>query len=254
MKDRRETKVTLELHPAKIVRVLSLTALLLMLLSVAGQIYTYQLNDGTMSPLVMKFYIDGEANIPTFYSSYILLFVSLLLGVIYFRQCTLNDRYRLPWFLLAAGFLFLSVNESTLLYHDLLSPLFKHLKMYMTGVVGISIISVALILILYQSVWFFIYLPGRYRTPFALAGALYLSGAVGMDKIGTMYHEVHTKFNLSYSMLATLEAIVEMSGILVFIYALLTYLSEMDSIDMKNKGDIRNSQLSQNDPSVTMRS
>ncbi|HEX2958118.1 MAG TPA: hypothetical protein VHO70_14890 [Chitinispirillaceae bacterium] len=231
----KETEVIFKLHPGKVIRVLSLTALLVIIASVAGQVYTYQFNGGASTPLIMKLYIDGEENIATFFVSAVYLISSLLLYLVYLHKCNNNDKFRFYWFILSAGFLFLAVDESVLLYHDLLSSPLKSFGMNINSAVGIGIATIILFLILYESVLFFIHLPGRYRILFALSGVIYIAGSVGMDKIGTMYHEVHSKFNLSYSMLATLEAMMEIGGVLVLIYSLLTLLSEIDSTDIKKQ-------------------
>ncbi len=58
---------------------------------------------------------------------------------------------------------------------------------------------------------------------FLIAGATYLGGVLGMELVGSSYIFNYGP-SLSYGIVATIEEVLEMLGIIVFIYALLDYL------------------------------
>lgn len=70
-------------------------------------------------------------------------------------------------------------------------------------------------------------LPLRTRLSFLVAGALYVGGTLGMDVVQGPYAEQHGQYNMTFSMMATVEEVMEMSGVLVFIEALLAHLKNL---------------------------
>ena len=59
---------------------------------------------------------------------------------------------------------------------------------------------------------------------FPTAGAIYLSGAIGMEMLSGAYCSLHGQNNMTYSLYVLLEEFLEMAGIVTFISALLGYL------------------------------
>ena len=99
----------------------------------------------------------------------------------------------------------------------------RHLGVFYYGWVipGIAlVIAVALIFMR-----FLLRLPSGTRRSFLLAALLYLGGSLGVELIGGAYEESHGRENLRYSMIATVEESLELAGLIVFIYALLAYIS-----------------------------
>ena len=68
-------------------------------------------------------------------------------------------------------------------------------------------------------------LPSPIRRLFILAGLIYLSGAIGMETVaGHFVVPVWGDQGMKYVFCAAIEEFLEMIGIVVFMYALLTYL------------------------------
>jgi hypothetical protein len=62
---------------------------------------------------------------------------------------------------------------------------------------------------------------------FIAAGSLYLAGALGIESVGGWYFSRNGETeDLRYSLLVAAEEFAEMSGIILFIYALLDYLRQ----------------------------
>ena len=62
------------------------------------------------------FDVNGEANIPTWFSSLLLVLNSFILAIIAIRTKAQQGRYYTQWFVLAVVFLYLSIDEAALLH------------------------------------------------------------------------------------------------------------------------------------------
>ena len=69
----------------------------LTLASLAGVVFTHVLGHGTHSKFVNLFNLDGEMNVPAWYSSSTLLLCSILLGLIANHKMREGDGYSLHW-------------------------------------------------------------------------------------------------------------------------------------------------------------
>ena len=56
------------------------------------------------------------------------------------------------------------------------------------------------------------------------AGSVFVAGAIGMDLFGVRYLEQQDGADMIYAMMTTIEEFLELLGVIVFIYALLSYL------------------------------
>ena len=69
-------------------------------------------------------------------------------------------------------------------------------------------------------------LPARTRRLFLVAGSLYVGGAIGIELVGGRHAYLYGTQNMGYEMIVTFEEFLEMMGIVVFIYALMSYMAE----------------------------
>ena len=166
-----------------------------------------------------------EANLPTFFSSLILLCDAILLALIGSRYKSLSQKYW-HWLGLAFIFLFLALDEMIQIHEQLRAPM--EALFNTTGILYFAwfipyIIVTILIGIAYFK--FMMRLPKRILKLFILAGALFISGAVVMEAISGMYAEQYGESTLAYYLMYTFEEFLEMSGAIVFLYALLLYIS-----------------------------
>ena len=75
------TTKPIPLNPSSITRVLAASAVLLAMAGAAGQLTAFLTPHDNAYGLVRLFNLDAEQNIPTFFSSSLLLFAALLLAV-----------------------------------------------------------------------------------------------------------------------------------------------------------------------------
>jgi hypothetical protein len=170
-------------------------------------------------------WLDGEGNIPAWYSASLLLFCSMLLAVIAVAQRQHRRGHVVHWLILSLIFLFLSLDETAQLHELSISPLRDRFGatgfLYYAWIVPAGI-CVALFVVAYLR--FLGNLPARTRGLFLVAGAVFVGGAIGVEAVSGMQASLQGEQNLTYHLIITLEELLEMAGVTIFIYALLDYI------------------------------
>ena len=228
----------IHISPKRVALFLACVITFLVLASLGVSFSTYVLGRGNLLGLVELFNVDKEGNVPTWYGSISLLICSVLLATIAQAQpkeATTNSK---DWNLLAAIFLFLSIDEFASIHELLIFPVRTALGtqgfLYYAWVIPYGILVMLLGL---KLVKFFTQLPAKTRRSFFLAAFIYLSGTLGMEMITGQYATLYGQRNLPYALLTTIEELLEMSGVLVFIYALLVYLRRYVKVIQLNIGN-----------------
>ena len=68
-------------------------------------------------------------------------------------------------------------------------------------------------------------LPREDKLNILLAGIVYVAGAAGAELIGALYvHVYHTEHAIGYDIESAIEESLEMTGVILFVYALLRYI------------------------------
>jgi len=175
--------------------------------------------------VVRLLWLDGECNIPSWFSSALLLLCAFLLAVVAAAQRQLRDRHVGHWLALAVIFLFLSLDETAQLHELSIAPLrssFHTSGLFLYPWIIPAAICVAVFVLSYLG--FLASLPRRSRWLFVAAGAIYVAGALGVEALSGQQESLHGEETVGYHALITVEELLEMAGLVVFIYALLDYL------------------------------
>jgi len=176
--------------------------------------------------LVPLFDFNSESNLPTLFSSILMLLISLTLFFVGRSHKKQGESY-IPWFGLCFIFMFLAVDETASLHERLTQPIKDSLGttgvLYYAWVIPYGVATIAL-LVAYSR--FLLALPSRYLSLFLTSGALFVSGAVGLELLGGWYDEQHGTYNLTYSILYTVEELFEFTGLSLFLYSLLSYIDD----------------------------
>jgi hypothetical protein len=170
--------------------------------------------------------LNTEASLPTWYSSSALLLSAILVTTIALFKQQAADPYRYHWIGLSVIFLGLSVDEVATM-HETVSYILQTL-FHTTGFLFYTWVIPGMAFALIVSISYLRFvrdLPTTPRWQFFLAGALYVGGALGVEMVGAWYDSQHGMFSMTYSVLVACEEFLEMLGIVVFIYALLSYLA-----------------------------
>lgn len=216
---------------------LTLAAVICFLLVAHGvaQFCVFYLDHDYVYGLVPLFDLGQERNVPTLYSSLTLLLCAALLAIIAYAQAEKGNGSVHHWSALAGIFVLLSLDEALMLHEGVAAPVRAAMStsgpLYFAWIIpyGIAVLMVAAVYLrfLYR-------LPESTRRLFMLAAALYLGGALGMEAIEGAAFERIGSHNLLYVSLYTLEELLEMSGVAVFMYALAAYIAnEMQELRLR---------------------
>ena len=177
------------------------------------------------------FNLDRELNFPTWYSALMIAGCSVLLKLIATGKKQQGDRYERDWLLLSRIFCLMAIDEVVSI-HELLIipevsealnlPWFLHSAWVIPGTAFV--------------VWFarrfnkFVrHLPSKSKSHFLLAAFIYIGGALVMEMVGSHFAESIGQQHIIYALIATVEEFLEMTGIVLFIYALLVYLRQWNA-------------------------
>ncbi len=216
--------VRIDLNPGRLVNVVSLVAAALVLLHVVVKVASIARNDARLYGLVFLFDLNVERNIPSLYSG-ILLLANAALLLQASRMRSQGAAPRIGWLPLSIVFLFLAYDEMFGLHERLTEPL--HVALQTTGlfrfawtlIYGAGVIVAAC---LFLPLWWG--LAMRERRGMALAGGLYIAGALVMEMLGGAVYERHGGGDPLYLLLVTLEESLEMVGQICFMNVLLRQL------------------------------
>ena len=171
-------------------------------------------------------WVDGEGNIPSWFSACLFLLGSFLLATIASAQRQHRDHHVGRWWVLSLIFIYLSLDETAQL-HELSIPPLRD-AFHATGFLYYAWIipaAICVVLFILGYLSFLAKLPARTRGLFLLAGALFVGGALGVEAVSGKHAYLHGEQNLTYHLIVTVEELLEMAGLVVFTYALLDYIS-----------------------------
>lgn len=176
---------------------------------------------------IAKVDFDWENNLPSYFSTLLLVIAAALLGLIYRHAAATDGKERRRWGLLALIFLAMSIDEASSMHELLIDPLRETLGL--SGIFYFAWVVVAIPVVAALGLYFLPFLfrlPSATRTRFILAGALYVGGALGLEFFGGYSYEASDRGpSLVYDLTAHTEELLEMIGLIVFIDALLDYLA-----------------------------
>lgn len=220
-------KLTVFISPRKVFLFLTLVVIGLSIVSLAGQFSRYVLGHGSLLGLIRLFYVGYDANVPTWYSSGALLFCSLLLAFIATSQNMARIRYARHWKVLSAIFLFMSIDEVAMIHESadvILGSSISRTGFLYYGWVAVAIPLIVIFAVSYLK--FLAHLPKKTRVLFFVAGTIFISGGLGAEMFAGRHNELYGNNNMTYAIITSVEEFCEMFGIVVFIYALLSYIKE----------------------------
>ncbi len=150
--------------------------------------------------LVQLFELDEENNLPTWFSSFLLLSNAAVL----FVAAQESSEHRFHWRLLSAGFLLLSIDEVAGLHETFHTSIDSNWTIYaavLVAIVGLSFVP------------FLLSLPRKLAVGFIVSGGLYLGGALLVEWLSRDMDED----TFGYAMAVALEEGLEMTGAWLFL-------------------------------------
>lgn len=214
-----------ELTPIKVLKVHIICIIMLILANLLGIFSTIHLGHDYIYGIIPLFDFNTEKNIPTLFSTIMLLICSGLNGLIALK----NSKVKIspgPWIGLSLIFLFLSIDELNGIHERFSAPSSWAFEasgpLYYAWVAPYGLALIVFILVYSR---FLLHLPRNIMLLFLASGAIFVSGALGFEMLGGNFAEASGTNNLTYCLYYTTEESLEMLGIALFLFTLLTYIT-----------------------------
>jgi hypothetical protein len=217
-------KITLNI--SKIIQLLSFVALVLILANIIMLVIYFYINDPEQFDFVRMVDLDQETNLPTLFSSAILLLSGFLFYLLYKEAKKVKKEDAPFWLGLSFIFIFLAFDESAKIHETLgdLSENFIDASGYLYYPWVISYMFLLLILGFFY-IRFFWKMEKKLFWSFVGAAVLFLSGAIGLELLGANEASLHGADTLKYCIYYTVEESLEMFGVIYLIHILLNLLA-----------------------------
>ncbi len=174
------------------------------------------------------FGLMSESNLPTWFSSVLLLSAAVLLALIGVQRRRENQRDHYYWSGMSLVFLAMSLDETAMI-HERINALLLLLgadksgslmtfPWVLPGVIAVLVFGIVFFR-------FFLTLPGRIKKLFALAGTVYIGGSLLMEVAeGIVFRNTAHQEGALQHAVACIQESMEIAGIAIFVLALLDYL------------------------------
>lgn len=167
------------------------------------------------------FDLDTEASFGTWFSAVNLLLAGSFTLMYAHARRTERDPWDRWWWVLGIGLVFMSLDEVVGLHESLNTDLLftayvGHWTLAGAAVVGI--LAVAFLPFLWR-------LPSRTLILFIASAGIYVAGVIGIEFATISYERAGELRTLAYNLWNALEEGLEMAGVILFLYAFLSYVS-----------------------------
>jgi hypothetical protein len=216
------------ISPLKVAMGMIIIVILLTILSTIGHAVQYFYGEEVFVHYVRLFNIAGEANIPTWFSSFSLAAAGLLFFLIAaLRKASGQMNFLTHWRVLGIIFIYIAIDEFSWIHEILIDPLRGAFNtrgvFYFPWVIPATILMV-IFLLAYRR--FIFHLPPQTRLLLVASGVVYVTGALGMEFVDGYLADYHTGQTLLRGGVATLEEILEMTGFTLLVFTLLNHIQK----------------------------
>lgn len=173
------------------------------------------------------FALDAENTAPTWYSSLLLFAIAMLLFCAASLAKSGGEPLVFRWRLLSLVFLGLSMDEASS-FHELPMQFLREL-LNVSGFFYFAWVIPAAFFVAALAIYYLPFLrklPRETATGMAIAGALYVTGAIGFEMIGAFFWETSGRENLFYILAATIEESIEIAALTLFFVVVSKYLED----------------------------
>jgi hypothetical protein len=180
----------------------------------------------TFIRLDQYFDLNKEKNFPTFFSSSLLMFSSLL-SILIYKLHTPRARHRTKWMLLGFIFLFLALDEAIELHERLIDVTRRILSNDLSGYLHWAWIVPYTILTIVIGIYFLkfvLQLHKKIRNKLFLSGCIYFFAAVIIEGLEGHFINRFEPTHIIFDVTTVTQEILEMAGIIIFIRCLVEYI------------------------------
>ena len=167
--------------------------------------------------------MDRELNLPTLFSTMLLLTAARLLMQL--SKASLQESAD-DWTLLSRIFMFLAVDEALQIHEILILPDLRHHihpALASTWVIPYGLVALGL---LWRFRHFLTTLSAKTSNSFLCAGGVYITGAIGMEMVGSfaVRSGLIRLHSFWYGAITGIEETLEITGIIIFLHTLMREL------------------------------
>lgn len=200
----------------------SLFALAVVFISVHLGLYFYNYHAEELPWLLLQLFdLDEENNLPTWFSSFVLLNVAFF---VHLKASEPGLEKRSHWRFIALGFFLLAIDEVAGMHETFNSSI--EINWAIPGAILVLFVAAAF-------VPFLLSLRGRLAASFVFAGALFVSGAI----VTELLSEDMDSDSWGYALAVALEEGLEMSGALLFLYLNLREMATNGRVRIESRVD-----------------
>lgn len=219
----------LRISVAALTKILAGVMLAFIIISIAGQLAVRAFDWEPERDIISFTNMDRERNAPTSFQAFLMLScVAGLAGITVIKRLK-RDRWTVHWGGLALFFFALAWDESTEVHERFIEPMrriFDLEGLLFFGWIVPAGIAVAIFALAYLR--FVLDLEPRTRARFILAGVIAVTGALVLESVGGAYYEsIDQNANMMYVFISTVEETLEMTGMIIFLHTILTYLGAL---------------------------
>lgn len=209
----------------KITLWLLIITLVLNFLGVFGRGVEFLLGIKETTEIVRLVHVAEKGNLTTWFSAMLLFFSSFLLAFISRTIYKLKKPFMWHWTFLSLIFFLMSLGEAARIHEltfEALVPIFIISKVFRNIWVILAILLFSFVVLTYAN--YLNHLPRKSRVLFIISGIIFVIAAVGIDIFEGILISSNSMPRLLEPLLITIEELVENLAIVLFIYALLSYI------------------------------
>lgn len=219
----------------EIVKYLSIVAVVLITIHIVILGIYYYVGDPEKFDFVRIFDLDMERNVPTLFSSALMLIAAFLFYLLSKSPKEIKKGSRRYWLGLGFVFTFLAFDESAKIHEQLGDFTEKFVEasgyLHYPWVISYSVLVLVLGFFYFRFFW---RMESKVFWSFMGAAAIFLSGAIGFELLGANESSLHSTETVLYSTYYTIEESLEMFGVIYLISILLNLLGGK-SVEIRNK-------------------
>lgn len=211
--------------PQVLLKGLLVTVAVLVSLGIAAHVLRFGFGFETALGFITLFDLNGEANIPTWFTSALMASCSLSLGLIALAKRAEKDSWVTHWAVLGALFMLMSVDEIVQV-HERFMHLIHHF-VQTGGLLTNAWVILAFVLLPVLGAYYFRFLlalPRRACVLFVISGTVYVSGVVGVEMISGLMKSEYGFGSLAFAISSTVEESLELIGLSLFAWSLADYV------------------------------
>jgi len=220
--------MNLSLNSTSIIKVLSALAIILIIANIIMLFIYFSIDDPDKFDFVRMVDLDQEGNLPTVFSSSLLLIAGFLFYLLHKSVNLKPKTTHYYWLGLSFIFIFLGFDEGAKI-HETLGDYTENFVEASGYLYYPWVLSYGVLVLILGGFYFRFFLRMKRKVfySFLLAAFIFLSGAVGFELLGAKEASAHGSDTLLYCVYYTIEESLEMFGVIYLIHILLQLLKDV---------------------------